>query len=160
MKMLMTTTADGGRLIEVDMPAGKGYFRVDSQGRLLDYKFQVTQGTTFPPPAPTPAAERARLPEIASHLLQGAIGMAKAKLGVDRTSDEERNRRLKICEDCEMSLPKNVPILARRCGKLWDIFRTQGQGTGCGCGIALAVRVASKECPLGKWETDIPGSGS
>ncbi len=63
--------------------------------------------------------------------LHGAVGIARATLGVDAVSADVRKARWATCSDCE--------------------FHDCGQCTMCGCFTGAKIRVASESCPAGKW---------
>ncbi|HCD34127.1 MAG TPA: hypothetical protein DER01_17080 [Phycisphaerales bacterium] len=81
-----------------------------------------------------------------SHIIHGAAGLAKAKLGIDRASDGVIEHRTQICKTCPKSIFKDAQL--RKC-------------SACGCGlIDKKLVVASEKCPLGKWDavTDKPSA--
>ena len=64
-------------------------------------------------------------------LVRGAVGVAKAALGVQAASDETVRSRWAACLACD----------AHDCGRC----------TECGCFTGAKVRVASESCPRGVW---------
>lgn len=94
----------------------------------------------FEPAGPCPLGLHASVGDektgsIASKIIHGAAGLAKAAMGVDAVSPEVEAHRIEICSACE----KNTPgILGRYCN-------------GCGCYIAAKVKIGAEHCPDGKW---------
>lgn len=73
-------------------------------------------------------------------IAHGAIGAAKAILGVDPAPAEIMNQRRGICRSCEYAEPcKFTPANRCMCSK-------------CGCVLRLKCAVAGESCPLGKWQ--------
>lgn len=69
----------------------------------------------------------------------GALGIAKAIMGVDPAPKEEVARRRAICRGCEFVIPcKFQPGKVCQCGK-------------CSCILPAKTLVASEQCPIGKW---------
>lgn len=66
-----------------------------------------------------------------SYLRQGAVGLARAALGVDRAPEATIRARRQRCRAC----PDKV---GRLC-------------TACGCLIAAKTLVYSQSCPRGRW---------
>lgn len=64
-------------------------------------------------------------------LVRGAVGVAKAALGVQAATDEVVRARWAACLACD----------AHDCGRC----------TACGCFTGAKVRVASEACPRGVW---------
>ena len=65
-----------------------------------------------------------RLREIAIQVINRAIPLTEAELGVER---------LKLCEECE------------------DFARASRQCRLCWCFMDIKVKIASAECPAKKW---------
>ena len=81
-------------------------------------------------------------------LLESASNLATAVIehtrsGLQEVSEEERQRRLELCEGC--------PQL------------TGGRCAACGCFVSLKAKWLSQKCPLGKWTLplaeDVPANG-
>lgn len=72
-------------------------------------------------------------------LLEQAMSAAKAvgsivkNFGLDETTTEEREHRLKICESCDFFTAN------RRCLK-------------CGCYMDVKTTIKAEKCPIGRWE--------
>lgn len=73
--------------------------------------------------------------ENLNKLIKGGIGVTKASLGIDKSSDSLIKKRLRICEDCEF---KKVKLKKDICSK-------------CGCILSLKTKINSEKCPIGKW---------
>lgn len=67
----------------------------------------------------------------------GAVGIAKATLGVDPATPETIEARRKTCESCPDGLYENG-----RC----DLRKG-----GCGCRLALKWKIDGERCPRGHW---------
>lgn len=63
--------------------------------------------------------------------LHGAVGLAKAGLGVDAVSVDVCKTRWAACTNCD--------------------YHDCGQCSMCGCFTGAKIRVASESCPIGKW---------
>lgn len=73
-------------------------------------------------------------------IVRGAVGLAKAALGVDAVPRETSTARREICLACDRSRVVSVGVgKVRQCDE-------------CGCVIAAKVKIASERCPLGKWD--------
>lgn len=83
-----------------------------------------------------PPPKRSFLKTITS----GAVGSARAVLGIDRASDEEIEKRWSICSKCE--------------------FHKHWQCLECGCVVSLKIKVASESCPKGFWQAQGEDNGS
>jgi len=66
-----------------------------------------------------------------SDLVRGAVGVAKAALGVQAACDETVRSRWAACLECD----------AHDCGRCRE----------CGCFTGAKIRVAGESCPRGKW---------
>jgi len=66
----------------------------------------------------------------AGEIAKGAIGLAKAMVGVDRASDQTIHFRQAICRVCEYQ----------------DLGECSG-GPGCKCWIKPKTQIASQKCP-------------
>lgn len=69
--------------------------------------------------------------EMASNLLSSLWKAAKD--GFQTSEDEEVNRRISICNQCEF------------------FRKEQNQCEKCGCYLSLKTRLESSNCPIGKW---------
>jgi len=143
--MILEELEKGGRRIDIDMPMGKGFIEFDSRGRLQGYQFKPLDPRNAPP-EPQPANKPS---SALGKLAHGAVGLAKATLGIDRATDEAVKARLAICETCVESIPKASPVTSRKCGSLLKALA--GKGGGCGCGLGSKTMIAGESCPLGKW---------
>jgi hypothetical protein len=65
-------------------------------------------------------------------LVRGAVGVAKAALGVQAAPDETVRARWAECLACDS--------------------HDAGRCTACGCFTGAKVRVAGETCPRGKWQ--------
>ncbi len=63
------------------------------------------------------------------------MGLLNLVLGT-KTTEEERQRRLAICQDCEFLMRRNSSTA--QCRK-------------CGCFVNLKDGIAEEKCPIGKW---------
>ncbi|MCC7408332.1 MAG: hypothetical protein IT442_09680 [Phycisphaeraceae bacterium] len=63
--------------------------------------------------------------------IKGAVGLAKAYLGLDKADDATARRRWETCTACEH----------------FDL----GLCRLCGCHLSAKVHIASEACPQGKW---------
>lgn len=74
------------------------------------------------------------------HILKGIIGITKATLGIDKTSECDYNRRRRICMECpHLNIKQTSNMTAKKvCGK-------------CGCNIDLKAKINSEHCPIEKW---------
>ncbi len=66
-----------------------------------------------------------------SDLLHGAVGVAKAGLGVDAAPADVVKSRWELCSTCDQ----------HDCGRC----------EACGCFTGAKVRLAGESCPQGKW---------
>lgn len=64
-------------------------------------------------------------------MVRGAVGVAKAALGVQAASEADTRARWAFCQQCDQ----------HDCGRC----------NACGCFTGAKVRVAGESCPLGKW---------
>lgn len=82
---------------------------------------------------PTPKRKGCKKKRDILHYLKGAVGMAKANLGIDAAPRELVDERWEICKGC----PSNV----------------YGSCSECGCPLAYKMAVKSETCPLDppKW---------
>jgi len=76
---------------------------------------------------------------FASRPVAGAVGIAKAVLGIEPADAETMQRRIATCEACPDGCYQTGPS---RCD------RANG---GCGCFLAAKWRIASEKCPKGHW---------
>lgn len=76
--------------------------------------------------------EAAALPGAWERLRKGSVGLTKVALGVDRSSDELIEARKAICEQCPHLIKKETCEL-------------------CGCRYRQKVKLASEQCPDGRW---------
>jgi hypothetical protein len=75
---------------------------------------------------------------------QAAIDETKAiTRGESPVSQEEINRRLSICGECEFFTP-NIKELSEK-------QRKQRRCVKCGCFMNLKAKLRSNHCPIGKW---------
>lgn len=88
---------------------------------------------TSKPTAPESREEREAIRKRSwRERLQGAIGLIKSELEIDRAIDEAIAIRRKICKGCEH----------------YDGFGVCGK---CGCYLSAKITVASYNCPENKW---------
>ena len=69
--------------------------------------------------------------EQAGNAIKAAAGFIAS--GFTTANEEEQERRLEICHSCP------------------EFDGTQGRCRKCGCLGTWKVRIASQQCPLGKW---------
>jgi hypothetical protein len=74
-----------------------------------------------------------------STLARGAIGIAKATLGINRADPDTVERRRVICRECPEAAPC-VGSIVRRC-----------KCNLCGCLIRAKTATADERCPGGRW---------
>lgn len=75
--------------------------------------------------------------EKAARMVHGAVGLAKAALGVDKADGATMAARLAICQDCEHA-EKNHEGKAAKCNE-------------CGCRLIAKTSIQGESCPIGKW---------
>lgn len=75
--------------------------------------------------------------EILNRTLNGAIGLAKATVGIDRADDSKARNRLETCRSCPSGLYS---------GGLCSVA-----GGGCGCVLSMKVQIDGERCPKGHW---------
>ena len=92
------------------------------------WRARVVELVAGNPPAAYPSSARLAA-NLATDLWAWAVS------GFMTTTEEERVRRISICEACEYFDPG-----PRRCKHL-----------GCGCYLDEAVKLQTKHCPIGKW---------
>jgi hypothetical protein len=66
-----------------------------------------------------------------SNLVRGAVGVAKAAMGIGAASPQDYQARWAICMACDQ--------------------HDAGRCRTCGCFTGAKVRVAQESCPVGKW---------
>ena len=72
-------------------------------------------------------------------IVHGAIGLAKAALGVGAADEATIEARRAICRACDRAIRcEQKPSLFCRCRE-------------CGCVLRAKTRLADESCPLGKW---------
>jgi hypothetical protein len=81
----------------------------------------------------------------------GAAGLAKVGLqavgiSIDRAGDDLVGRRRDICRDCPHATRNAASRFVAAKG-LTSLSRC----TQCSCVIAAKTRIASEQCPVGKW---------
>jgi hypothetical protein len=76
-----------------------------------------------------------------AHLAHGAVGLTKAIVGIYRAPAAGNEARRAICQQCDRATRHKDGVRVRRCLE-------------CSCWIKQAIKVASKDCPLGKWNKD------
>ena len=69
---------------------------------------------------------------LVGKIAHGAMGLAKASIGIDYPGDDVVKKRWDICKSCEFF-------------KLW-------QCTDCKCFVPGKIRVKSEFCPIQKWK--------
>lgn len=80
----------------------------------------------------------------------GALGIAKAALGLGAAAREVIARRRAICHDCDKALPCREGASEKCwCGPLWQSLR--GDARTCGCRLRYKTQLQNESCPLGKW---------
>lgn len=82
----------------------------------------------------------------------GALG-AVIKHGAQQVSDEERERRLAICEECPHLIVGQALPLAdddRQAG-MPALQKKPDRCAKCGCVTSWKSRLAAWHCPVGKW---------
>lgn len=87
------------------------------------------------PIEPLPGFAPPELPEkigVIQKIANGAVGLSKAALGIDRADEETIKERWNICQSCE--------------------FYKNWRCTQCGCIASAKVTINSERCPIGKWE--------
>lgn len=72
----------------------------------------------------------------ASRVAHGAVGLAKAAIGLDRAPADVIHARQHICLHCDR--------LAK------------GFCRACGCLVAAKIRLRAETCPIGKWGAEAP----
>jgi hypothetical protein len=68
-------------------------------------------------------------------IVHGAVGLAKAALGVDRADEETIQKRRAICRECPHAIP--CPLLANK----------KCRCELCGCLLSAKTVVAGEVCP-------------
>ena len=97
-----------------------------------------------------PERERVEWSDAAKRISHGIWGFIKSSFQIDRPVNEVMTARLEVCGKCEQNAPCNKLLPGKRCcGKLLDVLKANSPT--CGCIIANKVKIASEECPLGKW---------
>ena len=81
--------------------------------------------------------DRSGLLVLTGRAAAGAVGIAKAAIGIDPTDAETLERRRATCEACPSGL-----YVAGKCDRA---------GGGCGCWLAMKWRIAAERCPKGHW---------
>jgi len=91
-----------------------------------------------------------RIVNVALNILGGAVGYAKAKMGVDPAEDDKVRARLDVCAGCELAVPckEGSPVLC--CGETIKSLLDAGGGS-CGCNLETKAALDGAVCPLGKW---------
>lgn len=102
--------------------------RLDVNGNVVDKHFKIIEKTAV---APTKAPKRS-----AKEVISGAVGLAKAELGIDKADDILIRKRKEICVLCPDGL--------------YDFGQCTGMG-GCNCYLAAKVKIAGQKCPKGHW---------
>ena len=105
----------------------------ETQGELVEVP---DKGTPMKPKS-MPAWTSAKNATKAVGRVLAAVSTGK-KVRVD---DVQRERRLAVCDGCDESVPKELPVTRRRCAN-------------CTCflgGEAGKAAWATETCPLGKW---------
>ena len=75
-------------------------------------------------------------------IIHGAVGIAKAVVGIDRTDPDELTRRVRAC----LGHPTGGPDAIPPCDQ-YD----SGKCNACGCFVKFKTKLDSERCPLGKW---------
>lgn len=81
---------------------------------------------------------------MAKTIVKGAIGLTKVALGIDRAPDDVIEARLAECVKCPHRI-FGAP------DKLVSLSRCRL----CKCLVKQAAKVASKECPDGRWQNHL-----
>lgn len=72
-------------------------------------------------------------------IIHGAIGLAKAAIGIDLADEATIEARRAICRACPHAMPhEKNPAKFGACEK-------------CGCRLQAKTAIASESCPIGKW---------
>lgn len=80
-------------------------------------------------------------------VIHGAVGLAKAALGIGLSDDATVETRRAICRACDSAVrSKYKPDWVCRCRE-------------CNCNLKAKTMLASESCPLGKWASIVPAQG-
>ena len=87
------------------------------------------------PSIPQPEPQMPSLLEMGKNLVKTATDVAKGVVEVQglNLSEEDKNKRLSICESCEF------------------YNNAQSRCTKCGCYMAVKTYLKAATCPVGKW---------
>ena len=134
---MISRQEDGRVKVELEHESGTLSFLIDSEGiieiiHLDDGLFEIEE------------TEDQKWLQAAGRITSGITGLIKTTLHIDRAAEEVITARTSICNTCE----KNTPCLKTRCcGRLGDVL----DPTTCGCILSEKVKLATEQCPLGKW---------
>ena len=78
--------------------------------------------------------------------LKGAVGLAKAALGIDAAPPAAVAERRDACRGCDRASRNPSPRHVAARG-----LTTLSRCAECGCFIAAKTQLAGETCPLGKW---------
>lgn len=90
---------------------------------------------------------------LCGKVVEGAVGLTKAALGIGLASPQTIKERRDKCRACEHATRSAKPQHAAA-GGLTSLSRCQL----CGCVIVAKTRLAEKRCPDGRWEAVLENS--
>ncbi|MCC7409966.1 MAG: hypothetical protein IT442_18005 [Phycisphaeraceae bacterium] len=116
--------SSGGLVVQVHHERVRALAEWDAAARLVRHECRFD---AEPVPSAEPPIDPQPATDCRGNPIKGAVGLAKAYLGLDKADDATARRRWEICTTCEH----------------FDL----GLCRLCGCHLSAKVRLASQSCP-------------